>query len=214
MKTIDFYFDFISPYAYLAFERLPVALQGLSYEVRYQPVLFAGLLQQHGQLGPAEIAPKRGWTWRHVSWLARELDIPLRLPPRHPFHPLGLLRLAWACARQGAPNRFVVETLFHQVWQSGQPADDPQVLQALVEQLQPALAPDDPTVKQQLREATDAALAAGVFGVPSLVVDGRLFWGLDGLPLLRAHIEGGEAGAALDALWSAPDGVGAGVQRQ
>ena len=59
MKHIDCYLDFISPYAYLAFERLPRALEGLSYQVSYWPILFAGLLQHHGQLGPAEIAPKR-----------------------------------------------------------------------------------------------------------------------------------------------------------
>ena len=55
MKHITFYLDFISPYAYLAFERLPLALQGLSYQVTYKPVLFAALLDHHGQLGPAEI---------------------------------------------------------------------------------------------------------------------------------------------------------------
>ena len=67
MKRITFYLDFISPYAYLAFEQLPQALQGLSYAVDYQPVLFAGLLKHHGQLGPAEIAGKRDWTYRQIG---------------------------------------------------------------------------------------------------------------------------------------------------
>jgi 2-hydroxychromene-2-carboxylate isomerase len=112
MKRIDFYLDFISPYAYLAFEQLPQALQGLSYQVRYRPILFAGLLKHHGQLGPAEIAPKRDWTYRQVAWLAAQQGVELQLPAAHPFNPLGLLRLAWACASQGAPNRYVVETIF------------------------------------------------------------------------------------------------------
>jgi hypothetical protein len=108
MKQITFYLDFISPYAYLAFERLPVALQGQSYHVVYKPVLFAGLLKHHGQLGPAEIPGKREWTYRQVLWLAREHGIALQMPAAHPFNPLQLLRLAADCGDQGLPNRWVV----------------------------------------------------------------------------------------------------------
>ena len=101
MKHIDCYLDFISPYAYLAFERLPRALEGLSYQVSYRPILFAGLLQHHGQLGPAEIAPKRDWTYRQVLWLAREHGIAMDLPAAHPFNPLALPRAdRGRCARR------------------------------------------------------------------------------------------------------------------
>lgn len=213
MKPIDCYFDFVSPYAYLAFEQLPLALEGLSYELTYRPILFAGLLKHHGQLGPAEVAPKRDWVYRQVAWLAQQHDIELRLPAAHPFNPLPLLRLAWACARQGAPSRYAVETIFRHVWHSGAAADDGERLAALTARLAPALDPASDAVKQTLRAATDAAIAAGVFGVPSFVVEGRLFWGLDALPMLRAHLQGGAERAALDAAWAAPDGVGAGVQR-
>ena len=111
MKQITFYFDVISPYAYLAFEHMPVALEGISYEVIYKPVLFAGLLKHHGQLGPAEIPPKREWTYRQVAWLAKELGIRIQTPAAHPFNPLALLRLAVACSANGLPNRYVVETV-------------------------------------------------------------------------------------------------------
>lgn len=214
MKRIDFYLDFISPYADLAFEHLPQALQGLSYEVVYRPVLFAGLLKHHGQLGPAEIAPKRDWTFRQALWQAQRLGVPMQLPAAHPFNPLALLRLAWACARQGAPNRYVVETIFRHVWRSGAAADDAARLAELTTTLAPAQDPTDAAVKLALREATDRAIAAGVFGVPSFIVDGRLFWGLDALPLLRAHLAGGSEGAALDAIWPQVDALGAGVQRR
>ena len=96
MKHITFYLDFISPYAYLAFEKLPQALEGLSYSVDYKPVLLAGLLKHHGQLGPAEIAGKREWTFRQVQWLAKAHGIALTIPQAHPFNPLALLRLALA----------------------------------------------------------------------------------------------------------------------
>jgi len=99
---IDFWYDPISPYAYLAFECLPRALMGLSVRVRYRPVLFAGLLKAHGQLGPAEIPGKRAWTYRQVLWLARQHGVPLDLPASHPFNPVPLLRLGLACATAGA----------------------------------------------------------------------------------------------------------------
>ena len=112
MKKITFYLDFISPYAYLAFEHLPHALQGCSYEVEYRPVLFAAFLKANGQLGPAEIPGKRDWTYRQVLWLGRQLGVPIEMPAAHPFNPLALLRLAVACGDKGAINRYVGETIF------------------------------------------------------------------------------------------------------
>ncbi|MGH8846808.1 MAG: 2-hydroxychromene-2-carboxylate isomerase, partial [Polaromonas sp.] len=185
MKHITCYLDFISPYAYLAFEQLPEALRGVSYSVSYTPVLFAGLLKHHGQLGPAEIASKRDWTYRQVRWLAHSLDIPLQMPVSHPFNPLPLLRLAVACgpeAEPGAPNRFVCETLFRHVWRGGAEAADAQRLQSLVQQLAPRGDMQGEAVKAQLKKNTEEAIAQGVFGVPAFVVDDKLFWGLDSLP--------------------------------
>ena len=186
MRHIDFYFDFISPYAYLAFERLPQALEGLSYEVAYRPVLFAGLLKHHGQLGPAEIAGKREWTYRQVLWLAHAQGLPMQMPAAHPFNPLGLLRLALACG----PNRYVCETLFRHVWRGGEDAADPTRLARLQEQLQPRRDPAGEDVKAELKDATAAAIARGLFGVPTFVVDDKLFWGFDALPMLRAYLQG------------------------
>lgn len=211
MKHIDCYLDFISPYAYLAFEQLPRALEGLSYQVSYRPILFAALLKHHGQLGPAEIGPKRDWTYRQVLWQARALGVPLELPAAHPFNPLALLRLAWAAARQGTPNRYVCETIFHHVWRGGgAAADDAVRLAALTERLAPARDAAGDAVKADMRAAGEAALAAGVFGVPTFIVDGRPFWGLDALPMLRAQLEGDRA---LDADQAAAASVAQGVRR-
>ena len=194
MKHITFYLDFISPYAYLAFERLPDALEGLSYSVSYQPVLFAGMLKHHGQLGPAEIAPKRDWTYRQVLWLARSLGIELQMPASHPFNPLALLRLALACSPQaapGQPNRHVCETVFRHVWHGGAEAGDAQRLQALTQYLSEGRNMQDAaSVKEQLKKNTEDAIVKGVFGVPSFAVDDKIFWGLDALPMLRAYLLG------------------------
>jgi 2-hydroxychromene-2-carboxylate isomerase len=190
MKRITFYLDFISPYAYLAFERLPQALMGLSYEVTYKPVLFAAMLGRHGQLGPAEIAPKRTWTYRQMLWLAREQVVHLQAPASHPFNPLPLLRLAVACGHGGACNRYHAETIFRHVWATGLDAQDPVRTQHLAEQLAPRRGVEDADVKAQLKTNTDEALAAQAFGVPTMVVDGQVFWGLDALPMLRQYLEG------------------------
>ena len=190
MKKITFYLDFISPYAWLAFEELPLALMGLSYSVTYNPLLFAALLKHHGQLGPAEIPAKRDWTYRQVQWLAHSKGIALDLPATHPFNPLGLLRLAVATDAKGQPNRYVCETLFRQVWVGGADAADPARLAAITQKLAPARDPADDAVKAQLREHADEAIAHGVFGVPAFEVDGKVFWGLDALPMLRAYLDG------------------------
>jgi 2-hydroxychromene-2-carboxylate isomerase len=190
MKHITFYFDVISPYAYLAFEQLPKALEGISHSVTYKPVLFGALLQHFGQLGPAEIAPKRTWTYRQINWLAKSQATPLQMPASHPFNPLGLLRLAVACGKEGTCNRYIAETLFRHVWHGGQEAGDAQRLEALTEQLKPARATDDPAVKAELKANTDAAIAASIFGVPTMEVDSHQFWGLDALPMLRAYLLG------------------------
>lgn len=190
MKQITFYLDFISPYAHLAFEKLPEALQGLSYAVRYKPVLFAGLLKHHGQLGPAEIAGKRDWTYRQVLWQAQASGIELKMPAQHPFNPLGLLRLAVACGTQGTTNRYVAETVFRHVWRGGADAADAQRLEALRQQLKPARDPAGDDVKAELKANTQEAIARGLFGVPTCEVDGKLFWGFDALPMLRAYLEG------------------------
>lgn len=190
MKQLTFYFDLLSPYAYLAFHQLPQVLQGLSYQVRYQPVLFGGLLQHHGQLGPVEVVGKREWTYRQSVWLGRQLGIDLQLPAAHPFNPLPLLRLAIASDAQGYPNRFVCDTLFKFVWASGKNVSDPAHVAALTESLKPARSPDAEDVKAQLRSFTEDAIAQGVFGVPSIQADDQMFWGFDSLPMLRQYLEG------------------------
>jgi len=223
LHDISFWYDPISPYAYLAFERLPEALMGFNVRVRYKPVLFAALLKANGQLGPAEIPAKRDWTYRQVQWLAHHHGVPFDLPAAHPFNPLALLRLGLATATDDAPgetNRYVTEQLFHHVWRDGLDAVALERLAALQTLLQahmtqrekPWNAPDSGVVKQRLRSNTDEALALGLFGVPTLVVGGRVFWGQDALPMLRAQLEGDpwfDSGA-----WAAGDALPSAVQRR
>lgn len=210
MKALSFWFDPISPYAYLAFEHLPQALEGCSYMVEYRPVLFAGLLGQWGQKGPAEIEPKRAWTFRQAAWQAHKLGIELATPAQHPFNPLALLRLGLASApASGQPNRRVVELLMRHVWRGGADANDADRLHALRQAVAPQRDPASEEVKAELRLQTGLAIERGVFGVPTLELDGRLFWGLDALPMVRAALLGDAwfDGPAWDAAGTAPPGV-------
>jgi 2-hydroxychromene-2-carboxylate isomerase len=212
MKHITFHFDLISPYAYLAFEQLPMALEGISHSVTYKPVLFGAILQHFGQLGPAEIAPKRTWTYQQIHWLAKEQGVKLQMPASHPFNPIALLRLALACGAQGACNRYVTQMLFEHVWQGGQEASDVQRLTALIDKLQPKCSLEDANVKTELKANTDAAIAQGIFGVPTMQVDDQLFWGLDALPMLSAYSRG-DAWFESSA-WTAAGQVPTGVVRK
>ena len=197
MKEIHLYVDFISPYAWLAFQALPKTLEGISHRVHYHPVLFGALLKHHGQLGPAEMPGKRDWTYRQVMWLAKQQGTVLKMPASHPFNPLALLRLAVATSSNGQPNRYVVESIFKHVWCEGLEATDAERLATLQTHLlsQASLQgvakdPQSEDVKRMLQQQTESAIALGLFGVPSMVVDGQVFWGQDALPMLRAYLEG------------------------
>ena len=213
MKVVTFHVDVLSPYAWLAFQRLPQALEGLSYCVEYRPVLLAAILTHWGQKGPAEIEPKRHWTFRQIAWWAQRDGLVIETPAVHPFNPLALLRLAWACTPAGGtPSRHVCEQLLRHVWEGGADATDAARLADLTARLAPLRDPAGADVKASLRDATDAAIAAGVFGVPSFSVDGRLFFGMDALDMLAASLRGDVwfDGPAWDAAGAPRPGVSRG----
>ena len=173
---VSWVFDLISPYSYLGLKQLPLLPAGTQLEL--VPVLFAGLLNHYGHVGPAEIASKRRFTYRFIVWRARKMGVPLKMPPAHPFNPLSALRLVIAAGG----DRRAIETGFDFVYGQGRDVADPAVLADLarelgVADLQAALS--DPAVKQTLRNNTDWAIERGVFGVPTFVIGTELFWGHD-----------------------------------
>ncbi|HEY8608562.1 MAG TPA: 2-hydroxychromene-2-carboxylate isomerase [Noviherbaspirillum sp.] len=184
-KTIDWYFDFISPFSYLQAELLHTL--PADTELRYRPVLLAGLLDHWDNKGPAEIAPKRTWTFEHCAWLAHRQGIPITMPGHHPFNPLPLLRLFIAAGGSAQAMR----RIFHFVWREGRLPTDEAPFRALLQELRvtPEMLGSD-EVKQALRRNGEAAIAAGVFGVPTAVVDNRCFWGLDATDMLQAWLRG------------------------
>jgi 2-hydroxychromene-2-carboxylate isomerase len=171
------YFDFLSPFSYLHWQKVK-ALPGAVTPV---PIVFGAVLAACGQKGPAEIPGKREFTYRHVLWQARQEGVTLRFPPAHPFNPLAALRL---CVGAGSTHE-AVDALFDWIWKQGHAGDSLEALAPVAAALGvEAAAAQAETVKAQLRANTEAAVAAGVYGVPTLAfdggpLDGMLFWGND-----------------------------------
>lgn len=180
------YFDLISPYAYLHFKRLGELDPRLS--ITPVPVLFAGLLKHFENKGPAEIEPKRLHTYRSCVWTAAQHGIAFRLPPRHPFNPLHGQRLLLAL---GTPWP-AIATAYDFIWGEGRDlaAEWPQFCARLgVGVEQAAAMTSDPGVKQGLADNTAAAAAAGIFGVPTLAFNGQHFWGSDAIAWANAFVK-------------------------
>jgi 2-hydroxychromene-2-carboxylate isomerase len=143
-EPVVWYFDFISPFAYLHWPRVRALMA--EREVALRPILFAGLLKALDHKGPAEISGKREFTYRHAQWRAQQ------------------------------------HALFDWIWARGERGDTLDALAPVAARLglpDPATATTAQSVREQLRRNTDEALAAGVFGVPTLALAGHLFWGED-----------------------------------
>lgn len=193
-EPIRFYFDYISSNAYLAWAKLPELARRYGRRIEPIPVLFAGLLEAHGQLGPAEIPAKAYWTWRNNARKAALLGIPLRPPRFHPFHPLVSLRVS-SLAMPDAERAALVDSLFRAVWVESRDVGQPGVVAEVASAAglrgpELVAAAQEPAAKAALRQQTDDAIAAGVFGVPSMQVGREVFWGYDDLPYLELLLAG------------------------
>ena len=205
-RTLHFYFDYLSPYAYLAWQEMPSVAEKHDLEVRPAPVLLAGLLDRHGHKGPAEIPPKRAYMFKDCLRRAAGLGVPFRPPFSLPFRPLVPLR---ASLLDMDPKQRIalVTRLFDATWGHSRDVSDPRVVGPLCEEVgvQNAVQRiEDPEVKLRLRRATTDAIEEGVFGVPTMRIGDELFWGTDSIPLLVAHLRGEDSAASWDpAEWAA-----------
>lgn len=214
-RDIVFAFDFISPYAYLGWKRAHRELADANVALQPRPVLFAALLNANRTKGPAEIDAKRVYTWKHVVRLAHDQRVPIRPPPAHPFNPLLPLRVVTEIDDVDNRSR-AVDALFDAAWQHGEDI----VTAASVTRCLDAAGLDGAALldaantdqaKARLKDATDWALRVGVFGVPSYVVDGEVFWGQDSVPHVAAFLRGDDPAAGTLDEWA---GLPAGAKRR
>ncbi len=206
---ITFYFDFISPYAYLAWCKLPELAARHGRRLDACPVLFASILATLGTRGPAEAPARRGYLVKDLLRRAHDLGVPFTLPPAHPFNPLLALRVA-ALAMTEAQRARVITLLYDATWRTGEGIDGAALVERALAPLGESVAAGliaragAPEAKQPVRAHTDALLAASGFGVPTMIVDGELFFGSDALPWLDAFLRGDDPaarGAALIERW-------------
>jgi 2-hydroxychromene-2-carboxylate isomerase len=203
---VDFYFDYISHNAYLAWTQVHALAARHGREVRALPVVFGALLSRWGQLGPAEIRPKAWWMVRDVARKALRLGVPLAPPHSHPFNPLLALRVTLQVSDQRERRR-LIDSLFRAAWVESRDVTDPAVVASVAasagldgEALVAGATLTD--TKELLRAATESAADRGVFGVPTMIVEAELFWGFDDFPNLEAFLRGDDPLAGYDfAAW-------------
>ena len=193
-ERLRFFFDFISPYAYLGWAQVHAVADKHGIEVEPVPVLFAAMLNAWGHKGPAEIPPKRIYTWKHVVRLAHDVGVPIHPPPSHPFNPLLALRVA-SMPMEPEERRRVIDLLYARAWARGEGITDPEAMAAALSELglngaALVVRATDPEAKARLKEQTAEALQLGVFGVPSMEIRDEVFWGQDSLPHLDRFLAG------------------------
>jgi len=206
---IRFYFDYESPNAYLAWTQLPELADRYGCTIDAVPVLYAGLLEAHGQLGPGEMPAKGLWMSKNLARKAALLGVPLNPPAFLPFNPLLALRMS-VLPLQAMERRALIDALFRAVWVRGLHVSDSAVAEQVANELGLAGAAlvaqaQSPDVKSRLRRQTDDAISRGVFGVPSMEVGDELFWGYDDFPYLELFLAGKDPLDPTDwQKWSGP----------
>ena len=217
MQTIEFFFDYLSPYAYLAWPQVRGVCARRGVELIVSPVLLAGLLQHWGQLGPAEIPPKMLFAFKDCARSAALVEMPFRAPRYHPFNPLTALRVSLLDVA-GADQEKVVDALFHAGWGTGADLGSTDSISRVLDRegldgealvLRATQAP----AKEALRSATRRAIDHGVFGVPTMIVDGELFWGSDQLGHVERRVVGTDPIDSIDLVAMMPEGASAERQR-
>jgi 2-hydroxychromene-2-carboxylate isomerase len=195
-SPITFYFDYLSPYSYVAWTQLPTLAKKYGRDLRVQPILLAAILNHHGQKGPAEIPAKRLYVFQDLLRTSQRLGIPFQAPPAHPFSPLLALRLTLAVTDYTKQFQMVTKT-FNAIWVEGKDAELISTIDPILEEIgldskQLQDQAQSPELKTKLRMQSEQAIHQGIFGVPSMMVDNQLFWGLDSLPNLEHYLENGD----------------------
>ncbi len=192
---IRFLFDYLSPYAYIGWTQIHALAERHGRAVEPVPVLFAALLNAHGTKGPAEVPAKRVYVFKDAFRKAHALGLGgIIPPPAHPFSPLLALR-ASSLELPAPERRALIDALYRATWAGGGGVEERDAVARIADSVGLAGADivaraEQPEAKQRLRRATDDAIAAGVFGVPTLFVDGEMFWGVDSLPHVDQFLAG------------------------
>jgi 2-hydroxychromene-2-carboxylate isomerase len=193
-KTLEFYFDFGSPTAYLAHKRLQQLCAQYDLLIDYKPMLLGGVFKATGNTTPVAIPAKGQYMLAHdLPRFARRYNVPLKINPHFPINTLHLMRAAIAAQRLDCMPAYV-DAMFDAVWVDGKNMGELDVIaQTLADNKLDSEAlmalSQDPEVKAQLISNTDAAVERGVFGAPTLFMDGEMYFGQDRLDFVEEALQ-------------------------
>jgi len=185
MSTIEFFYDVVSPYSYLASTRIEAIAADCGAQVQFRPFLLGGLMKAVGNTPPAYLAPRGAYMLKDLQRWGRYYGVPVRIPASFP--PNSLLAQRVLTASEGDRRIELTHRFFHTTWGEGRDIADVGLVTEiagadLVERAQ------DPATKQALTDATSDAQRRGAFGAPTFWVGNEMFFGNDRLPFLEQHL--------------------------
>ena len=190
-KSVEFYFDFGSPAAWLAYTQLPKLCEEAKARLVWKPMLLGGVFQATGNQSPIAVPVKSKYVFKDFDRFANRYGVPLNMNPHFPINTLMLMRgAAGLQLRQDARFLDYVDAVFRAIWVDAKNMNDPatvaDTLQAAGFDPQAMLAvTNDPAVKDHLKALTQEAVARGTFGAPTMFVGDQMFWGQDRLDFVR-----------------------------
>lgn len=193
-SPLYFYFDYISPYAYLSWKKIIPLCEKYNLVLKPEPIVLGAILSQNETKGPAEILSKRAYTFKDVLRSAKKDGVKIKFPPTHPFNPLPSLRAT--CLMENHEKYFqFISDLFNICWYEGKDLSDINLIRHVlrkygaendIEKIK------ENNIKEILKDKTNQALLKGVFGVPSILINDELFWGNDRFDFLEEYLSGKE----------------------
>lgn len=194
MKELNFYFDYLSPFSYFAWLKLGILRTELNLQVKLKPVALGPLLNHWGIKGPGEVQPKREFLLKEMLRYSTKNKIEFTTPKTHPFNSLYALRLS-LLEVSGTNQEKVIETFWKAGWQKRIDMGSPEeLIECLKENNLPGEELYEKSFSREAKQALKAniqeAIDHGVFGVPSFVTNGELFWGADSMDNLKDFITG------------------------
>ena len=183
IKSFDFYFDFVSPYSFLAHKEIKRIERKNSIKIKYQPILLGALHNLHGIKAPAFIPAKAKHMIRDCKLIAERNKIKFRFNSYFPIRSLNLMR-GVIVAEEDNYKSFYIDSIFNSIWQDGLNLNDENIIQKILKNLNVnpktfLLRSASSSIKDSLKKRTNEAYEKGIFGAPSFVSNNKIFWGQD-----------------------------------
>jgi 2-hydroxychromene-2-carboxylate isomerase len=191
IKPFDFYFDFVSPYSFLAHQEIKKIEKKENIKIKYKPILLGGLHNLNGITAPAFIPSKAKFMIRDCKLIAEKNRIRFKFNSYFPIKTLNLMRGAMI-AEEDDFQAFYIDKIFDAIWRDGLNMNDQNIIDKIIKNIEinPKtffLRASSQNIKAILKKKTDDAYQKGIFGAPTFVVNNKIFWGQDRLEFVLAE---------------------------